>query len=171
MIMKRGTQRDDGFVFVKYHSNGSPYWVPKEQFERMIQHEKLKLKLNRERIAERRREYQKSNADKLKKYHATWRKDNPEKRLAMANRQRAARKQAIPQDSWKKGADGIYAIAHRISECLGVKHHVDHIIPIAKGGTHERGNLQILPAKLNLKKSDKLNFNLPSCYSTQADWA
>jgi 5-methylcytosine-specific restriction endonuclease McrA len=57
----------------------------------------------------------------------------------------------------------IYAEARRIeklvADCpvfslpeLGRKLHVDHVIPISKGGTHTIDNLQILPAGLNMRK-------------------
>lgn len=57
----------------------------------------------------------------------------------------------------------IYAEARRaeklIANCpvfslreLGRKLHVDHIIPLSKGGTHTIENLQILPAGLNMRK-------------------
>jgi 5-methylcytosine-specific restriction endonuclease McrA len=35
---------------------------------------------------------------------------------------------------------------------LGKKLHVDHRIPLAKGGKHEASNLQILPIGINLRK-------------------
>jgi len=35
---------------------------------------------------------------------------------------------------------------------LGKKLHVDHIVPLAKGGRHEASNLQILPIGLNMRK-------------------
>ena len=35
---------------------------------------------------------------------------------------------------------------------LGEKFHVDHIIPIAKGGLHIAENLQVISAKDNLRK-------------------
>jgi len=37
-------------------------------------------------------------------------------------------------------------------------YHVDHIIPIAKGGQHCLSNLQYLPAIENIRKKDKLNY-------------
>ena len=40
-------------------------------------------------------------------------------------------------------------------------YHVDHIIPIAKGGAHHISNLQYLPAKENLKKGAKIRDNKP----------
>lgn len=53
----------------------------------------------------------------------------------------------------------IYLDCHLISEMTGIKHHVDHIIPL-KGkkvsGLHVENNLRIIPASENLIKSSKL---------------
>lgn len=38
------------------------------------------------------------------------------------------------------------------NELTGVKWHIDHIIPISKGGTHEHTNIQVVPAKWNHSK-------------------
>lgn len=37
-----------------------------------------------------------------------------------------------------------------------VKYHVDHIIPLSKGGRHHQDNLQIILAEENLRKHNKL---------------
>lgn len=37
-----------------------------------------------------------------------------------------------------------------------VKLHIDHIIPVSKGGASQRSNLQYLCSKCNLKKSNKI---------------
>ncbi len=39
---------------------------------------------------------------------------------------------------------------------LGKRLHVDHIIPLSRGGQHVIGNLQILPAGINCRKHNKL---------------
>jgi 5-methylcytosine-specific restriction endonuclease McrA len=50
----------------------------------------------------------------------------------------------------------IYAECQFLTEVTGIKHHVDHIMPLAKGGLHHPDNLQILTAEENLKKGVKV---------------
>jgi hypothetical protein len=45
---------------------------------------------------------------------------------------------------------------HSPSTMFGIKLHIDHIIPIAKGGKTEENNLRTLCSDCNLGKSDKL---------------
>ena len=51
--------------------------------------------------------------------------------------------------------EGMYWLARDLRAVSGEEYHVDHIKPLSKGGLHHPDNLQILPADLNLKKSDK----------------
>lgn len=50
----------------------------------------------------------------------------------------------------------IYAQCGQLSQSTGVLHHVDHRIPLSKGGAHHPDNLQILTASDNLKKGNRL---------------
>lgn len=49
----------------------------------------------------------------------------------------------------------IYAKSQQISKETGIQHHVDHIIPISRGGKHLIENLQILTATKNLQKGNR----------------
>lgn len=91
------------------------------------------------------------------------RRQNPEhKRMkAYYQRLRKARMRSGANDD--EAIKAIYSEAMRIEaliqNCpvfdipeLGKKMHVDHRIPLARGGKHEASNLQIMAAGLNLRK-------------------
>lgn len=52
----------------------------------------------------------------------------------------------------------------RVAEVLSLLHnetyHVDHIIPLSKGGTHHEGNLQILTEQDNKRKYNKTDTDI-----------
>ena len=48
-----------------------------------------------------------------------------------------------------------------LSRIMGLKWHLDHIIPISRGGSGHPNNLQIIPAFHNLKKGDRTNYIVP----------
>ena len=50
----------------------------------------------------------------------------------------------------------IYRLRAVITEMTGVMHHVDHHIPLAKGGLHTPENLWIIPAIDNQRKGAKM---------------
>ena len=50
----------------------------------------------------------------------------------------------------------------RLEQCLDIKYNIDHILPTARGGYHHHLNLQVIPADINFKKNDNLEFRHPS---------
>jgi 5-methylcytosine-specific restriction endonuclease McrA len=103
-----------------------------------------------------RRQYRKDNLERLRAYDLERHAENPE-RARSASRRRKAR---------LRGADGTHTAAdveeiakaqrNRCAYCKvslrGRVRHEDHIIPISKGGSNRRSNIQLLCAPCNLAK-------------------
>ena len=106
--------------------------------------------------------YMQKRKDRERKH----RLDNPGQKLESCRRRSASKKQAIP--SWDidnedsdKFFKYIYIVSASTTRLSGIKHHVDHIIPLGGRNTmneqmvcglHTPANLQIIPAKDNLTK-------------------
>ena len=58
----------------------------------------------------------------------------------------------------RKEVDAIYAKAKRLSEETGNAFHVDHILPMQKGGIHHPINLRILPGSENCSKGANIHW-------------
>ena len=61
-----------------------------------------------------------------------------------------------PSDACKKQIQAFYDEAKKLFVTTGIRHEVDHIIPISKGGLHHQSNLQVLPWIENRIKGNKL---------------
>jgi 5-methylcytosine-specific restriction endonuclease McrA len=84
---------------------------------------------------------------------AAWRKQNPWRHAASQKKRKARTPGWAELDAIKE----VYREAARVTRETGIKHHVDHIIPL-KGkmvsGLHVLANLQILSAEENLRKKN-----------------
>lgn len=90
-----------------------------------------------------------------------YRKTSRGKALACASASKyRARKHAacIPDPFGDSFIKVIYLACEAITASTGIEHHVDHIVPLqgeSVSGLHVWWNLQIIPAKENLSKSNK----------------
>lgn len=137
---------------------------------------------NKERIKITAKQYRLLNKDKLQQYHYQWRKEHPEawalmraksrikhidaikaKRLIWvqnnretirnANRNRRALKAgAAGKVSTQQLLDRINFFGGLCAYCGAVYEHVDHVIPLSRGGTNWPANLRPACKTCNLKK-------------------
>lgn len=105
--------------------------------------ETIKRRINSGKANEAQKKYRKNNPDKVREWSST----------------RSKRKTGrLPNGTVKK------LLQHQNNLCVyckcdvSVKYHVDHIIPLSKGGEHKPNNIQILCPSCNVKKSAKLNY-------------
>lgn len=134
------------------------------------EHGRAWRKLNKAAISAKRKAKYRSQADAVKAAQrasyaanpeprraaaARWRKANPVRRAAYEAKRYALKKAAAnPLTAEEKQAIAkFYATARLLTKLTGEAHHVDHIIPLAKGGLHHPDNLQVLRAVDNLKKA------------------
>jgi hypothetical protein len=90
-----------------------------------------------------------------------WAKGNSGVRNSITAKRRASKLQATP--SWLSEKDQtqikrIYTACTNVTERTGKSHHVDHIVPLQGEnvcGLHVPWNLAIIPASMNLSKSNK----------------
>jgi hypothetical protein len=99
-------------------------------------------------------------AEDLKRLNS-WEKANPHRKLARTRKRQIAKLKRTPK--WLTPDDlfiieEAYHLAKLRTETLGISYHVDHILPLqgkTVSGLHVPTNLQVIPAKLNLQKSNK----------------
>ena len=109
-----------------------------------------------EKVKESESKYRKKFSLRERERKKQWSKDNPAKVKDVKLRRKNKLKSTKENPGKIEIMNTFYKTAQRISKCTGISFHVDHIIPIAKKGTHTANNLQILTASLNMRKSAKL---------------
>lgn len=141
-------------------------------------------KNNKERLSKRFATYRNKNKEILQEKIKKWRQDNPQKILdgraayykkhrleilkkarenpearRCAVRNRRARIKKSQGTHSKQDVLKILKYQNRkcanCARCVASKYHVDHVMPIALGGSNSPENLQILCPKCNLKKNKK----------------
>lgn len=124
---------------------------------------------NKEQHAGWMRTWWRRNKRRLLEYRSRmnrrWRQENPGKERALKARRRA-RETAVPSTLTPVQAERLLDIGRAMYP--GEQLHLDHIVPLSKGGGTTLANMRAIPASLNLSKHDKLPEDV---YEQQPLWA
>lgn len=135
------------------------YYEKNANVFRLKSHEWSKVNPERKKFADR--EYHKRIYDVESKREAVraWRKANPEKHRAQLSKRRTRRMNAEGEYS---GDDilSLYDEQQGLCAYCGIRlfdeYHIDHVVPLARGGTNWPDNLLLACPTCNSSKGDKL---------------
>lgn len=113
---------------------------------------------NKEKAKEYSKKYNEENKEFIKELSAKYRKNNPEK-IRIHNRNSKSRKKNAPGKMSKDIVSRLMVLQKgKCTACnkkLNNDYHLDHIIPLALGGTNFDSNIQLLHSICNKRKQAK----------------
>jgi len=121
---------------------------------------------HRKEIAAYQAAYSVSHREVAKSRTAAWTKTHPDKVNAYSARRRALKAGALIgataaqlaeiKEIYRKAHEGFHVRCYLCGKVIpNGQRHVDHIVPLSKGGAHKPSNLAVACAKCNLQKGDK----------------
>lgn len=120
---------------------------------------------NRQKILDRAAVWKIENPERFKKNQADWRIRVGHRRAAQVAARRAITLKGTPKWANQFFIDEIYDLAQLRTRHLGIKHHVDHIVPLRHPlvcGLHVENNMRVIPGAENLKKGNRHWPDMPS---------
>ena len=140
--------------------------------ERIREVKKAWYENNKEHVLAKSLKYAEENREKTNQYKAEWKKRNREQHLAQAKKYKQENKEKYASFEANRRAlkfratirlteldkfviDEMYGLAKIRTEQTGFQWHVDHIVPLTKGGLHKPTNLQVVPASWNESKGNR----------------
>lgn len=113
---------------------------------------------NPEHIRDIKKRYYRNNEEKIKAAVSKYRRDNKEKVKTWTRQYRARRKGAIGSHN-QEDVELLYErqkmLCASCAKHIKNGYHVDHIVPLSKGGTDNPDNIQLLCPSCNCSKQDK----------------
>lgn len=113
---------------------------------------------NKEQLKIRQKAYQVAARDRINAYKRANAHRYAAAKSVVVARRRAKKLNATPAWANKAAIREIYRMRLEISRATGVRHHVDHIVPLVSPlvcGLHVERNLQVLPYLANHSKSNR----------------
>jgi hypothetical protein len=102
--------------------------------------------------------YREINAEKVRAKNERWRRNNLHKKAATQRKRMAVKLRAMPTWADVEKISEFYKEASRLTRATGIRHEVDHVIPLISPlvcGLHVHGNLRVIPKQENARKSNR----------------
>ena len=128
----------------------------KQNVEKYKERDSIRRSENRDLHIELCRKWRAANPEKQKAASKAWRDRNPESRRASKQNRRARERSAKGRITKLDVIALMHLQRGKCANChtpLADGYHVDHVMPLAKGGSNERHNLQLLCPFCNLSKN------------------
>ena len=100
-------------------------------------------------------DYYKQHPEKLRAYNKANRTKNHATHIACVKARSLRKRNAVPSWADMAAIRSLYETARRMTVETGIKHHVDHIIPLSGKtvcGLHVQGNLRVIEGAENMRK-------------------
>lgn len=148
---------------------------PRYKEKDKVYHKEYNIK-NKDKVKQRTSKYYIDNKVKVNEYGKRWRSLNKDYRKTRDRNYRKNNKELCNLHCSKRRAKlhnachpqhnidiekAFQEMSIRLKKCIGIDFHVDHILPLNKGGFHHHGNLQVIPGRINEGKRDNIKFTHP----------
>jgi 5-methylcytosine-specific restriction endonuclease McrA len=126
--------------------------------ERKVNDKEYRL-INKERLAERKKVWNSMNSEKIAAQRYRWQKANPDRIAAYHHNRRAL---ALGNGGTHTFSDIQTQYNRQMGKCfycgkkVGNSYHVDHIVPLSKGGSNGPENIAIACPTCNMRKNAKM---------------
>lgn len=140
-----------------------PVWVTKSRSKMCLEHaarvyQRRYLKANTRRVNDRNRRYARKHPEKVAVWSKKWRDANPEKNAQYRTTRQARVLGLFVERVYRsvvfKRDKGICGICHKKVDPKNW--HLDHIVPLARGGEHSYANVQVSHPFCNVSKGTKI---------------
>lgn len=150
--------------YARWYETNKVHKLEQDRRRRIANPEKSKMaarrwrKNNREKVNEGVKKWRQKNPDKVRAMHRAWKEKNPDKAKLGHHRRRARLKNLTEHFTASDVRSQYQAQKGRCWHCgckLNGEYEIDHLVPIAKGGSDAANNIVCSCRKCNREKSAK----------------